>query len=239
MPCPETVLVTGGNGGIGSALVDCLLERFPGCEVHASFYRAAGARRHQRLHWHRLDVRDEAAIAQLAGEFRRVDWLVNAVGFLHGSIGGPEKTVRAVNADFLLENMRLNALPSLLLAKQFGTALRRGDAPLFATLSARVGSIDDNRLGGWYSYRSSKAALNMALKTLSIEWRHSHPRGCVVALHPGTNDTPLSRPYSGSVAAQDLFDPRYTAAAFVDLLSGLEPGDSGRFLNWRGEALPW
>jgi NAD(P)-dependent dehydrogenase (short-subunit alcohol dehydrogenase family) len=110
---------------------------------------------------------------------------------------------------------------------------------LLATVSARVGSIEDNHLGGWYSYRISKAALNMALKTLSIEWQHSHPRGCVAALHPGTNDTALSKPFQANVAAKDLFDPAYTASMLVALLTGLKPVDSGRFWAWNGEILPW
>ena len=106
-------------------------------------------------------------------------------------------------------------------------------------MSARVGSIEDNRLGGWYSYRISKAALNMALKTLSIEWKHSHPRGCVAALPPGTNDTPLSKPFQSNVAPDDLFDPAYTASMFVDLLARLKPSDSGQFRARNGATLPW
>ena len=134
---------------------------------------------------------------------------------------------------------RVNTLPSLLLAKHFSKALKQSPAPLLATISARVGSIEDNRLGGWYSYRTSKAALNMALKTLSIEWRHSHPRGCIAALHPGTNDTPLSKPFQANVAAKDLFEPANTAVSFVELLARLSPADSGRFWAWDGEILPW
>ena len=119
------------------------------------------------------------------------------------------------------------------------TALKRSPAPLLATVSARVGSIEDNRLGGWYSYRMSKAALNMALKTLSIEWKHSHPRGCVAALHPGTNDTALSKPFQANVAAENLFAPEYTASSFVDLLSRLQPADSGNFWAWDGSRIAW
>ena len=169
----------------------------------------------------------------------QVDWIINAAGFLHGPAGGPEKSIRSVDPDFLLENIRINALPTLLLAKHFGPALKRSNAPLLATVSARVGSIEDNRLGGWYSYRISKAALNMALKTLSIEWKHSHRKGCVAALHPGTNDTGLSKPFQANVPEGGLFEPRYTADCFVDLLTRLKPSDSGRFWAWNGEPLPW
>ena len=239
MPSPRTLIVTGASGGLGSALVDDLLQRFPEATVFATCHRTPGRIRHERLHWHTLDLCDAAAIEQWSASFTRVDWIINAAGYLHGSLGGPEKTVRTIDSDFLLENIRINTLPSLLLAKHFGKTLKQSPAPLLATISARVGSIEDNRLGGWYSYRTSKAALNMALKTLSIEWRHSHPRGCIAALHPGTNDTPLSQPFQANVAAEDLFDPAYTAASFVELLSRLTPADSGRFWAWDGEILPW
>lgn len=236
---PQCVIVAGASGGLGSALVDTLLQRFSEAQLFATYHRSRDHREHPRLHWHALDLRDADAIEQWSKTFTRVDWIVNAAGYLHGSHGGPEKNIRAVDSDFLLENIRINTLPSLLLAKHFGTALKQSPAPLLATISAKVGSIEDNRLGGWYSYRISKAALNMALKTLSIEWRHSHPRGCIAALHPGTNDTALSRPFQSNVAAEDLFDPSYTANMFVDLLSRLEPADSGRFWAWDGENLPW
>ena len=174
-----------------------------------------------------------------AKTFDRVDWLINCVGFLHGEKGGPEKGIRFFDPDFFFENIQVNTLPTMLLARDFSRALKQSPAAILATVSARVGSIADNRLGGWYSYRVSKAALNMALKTLSIEWKHSHPRGCVVALHPGTNDTALSKPFQANVAPQDLRDPAATAASFVELLSGLDREQSGSFFAWDGESIAW
>ncbi len=236
---PQRILLPGGSGGIGAALGRALIEAFPGARIEASHHRTEPPYTSERLTWRRLDLRDEDAIATWAGDTERVDWIVNCAGFLHGDDAGPEKNVRMVEPDFLLHCIRVNALPTLLLAKHFGAALKRSPAPLLAAISARVGSIEDNRLGGWYSYRISKAALNMALKTLSIEWKHSHPRGCVAALHPGTNDTALSRPFQRNVAPQQLFDPAYTAGAFVALLTGLDASKSGRFWAWDGTELPW
>ena len=236
---PQHILVIGGSGGIGGAMINELLTRFPQAQVAATHHRGQPQVEHNRLSWQALDLRDSSAIASWAGAFKRVDWIVNAAGFLHGSHGGPEKSIRRLDPEFLLENIRINTLPTLLLAKSFSAALKQSPAPLLATVSARVGSIEDNRLGGWYSYRVSKAALNMALKTLSIEWKHSHPRGCVAALHPGTNDTALSKPFQTNVAADNLFDPAYTASMFAGLLSKLTPADSGKFWAWDGENLPW
>ena len=236
---PETILVIGGNGGLGRALVANLQTRFPTAQVFASHHRPLTGTLPAGVLWQSLDVADAEAIDSWSRQFKRVDWIINAAGYLHGEHGGPEKSIRAIDSEFLLNNFRINTLPTLLLAKSFAGALRQSPAPILATLSARVGSIEDNWLGGWYAYRCSKAALNMALKTLSIEWRHSHPRGCVAALHPGTNDTALSRPFQANVAAVDLFDPADTAAAFVDLLARLKPADSGRFWAWNGEQIPW
>ena len=236
---PQSIILVGASGGIGGGLLDALLQRYPQASIHASYHHHPGRLEDPRVHWQCLDVRDEQAIADWAADFERVDWLLNCVGFLHSDAGRPEKSIHALQGDFLLENIRINTLPTLLLAKHFDAAFKASPAPLLATVSARVGSIEDNRLGGWYSYRMSKAALNMALKTLGIEWRHRHPRGCVAALHPGTNDTALSKPYQASLAPGALFDPADTAVSFVSLLAGLEASDSGNFWAWNGERLPW
>ena len=236
---PQQIVLAGASGGIGAALLRELLDRFADARLSATCLRSPRPFEHPRVDWRRIDLRDADAIAAWAEEFSRVDWLLNCVGFLHGEAGGPEKSIRRFESEFLLENIRVNTLPTLLLAKHFDAALKNSPAPLLATVSARVGSIADNRLGGWYSYRMSKAALNMALKSLGLEWRHSHPRGCVAALHPGTNDTALSKPFQANLPAGALFDPADTAAAFVSLLSRLEPGLSGNFWAWDGEPIPW
>jgi NAD(P)-dependent dehydrogenase (short-subunit alcohol dehydrogenase family) len=236
---PETILVVGGSGGIGLAMVRRLLNEYPMANITASYFESGVRLEHPRLQWRYLDVREEVSIQGLASEYSRVDWLINCVGFLHNSDRGPEKNIASVDADFLVKNIRLNTLPTLILAKQFARSLKQSPAPVIAALSAKVGSIQDNRLGGWYSYRIAKAALNMALKTLSIEWRISHPRGCVVALHPGTNDTALSRPFKAKVAADKLFQPACTAEMLVAVLSQLNPAQSGSFLAWDGSTLPW
>ena len=236
---PVRIIVVGGSGAIGWAMVNQLLASFPLAEVHATYHRAAIPQAQERLQWHQLDVRDAEQISSFSKGFDHVDWVINCAGYLHGEHGGPEKSIKSIDADFLIENIKINTLPTLHLAKYFSAALKKSQMPRLATVSARVGSIDDNRLGGWYSYRISKAALNMALKTLSIEWKHSHPQGCVVALHPGTNDSPLSKPFQANVAPQNLFTPAYTASCFVKLLTRLDSRNSGKFWAWDETIIPW
>ena len=236
---PRQINVVGASGGIGRAMVAAVLARYPEARIAATHYHSDIPFEHERVEWRRLDLRDPEAIEAWSSGFEQVDWMVNCAGYLHGEAGGPEKNIRSLESDFLLENIRINTLPTLLLARHFAAALKKSSAPVLATVSARVGSIEDNRLGGWYSYRISKAALNMALKTLSIEWKHSHPRGCIAALHPGTNDTRLSKPFQAGVPPQNLFKPDYTATQFVNLLSQLDSSQSGNFWAWDGTRLPW
>lgn len=156
---PQTVILVGGSGGLGRAMVKTLLDQLPDVRIFATHHSTAIPFRHERLNWRRLDIRDPDAIEQWSSDFDRVDWILNLAGFLHGEAGGPEKNIRALDADFLIHSIRVNSLPSLLLAKHFALALKQSPAPLLAAVSARVGSIEDNRLGGWYSYRISKARL--------------------------------------------------------------------------------
>jgi len=236
---PVRIIVVGGSGAIGQAMVSQLLTCFPLTRVHATYHLSATPQDRERLQWYQLDVRDPEQIMSFSKGFDHVDWIINCAGYLHGEHGGPEKSIKSIDADFLIENIKINTLPTLHLAKNFSSALKKSKKPKLATVSARVGSIEDNRLGGWYSYRISKAALNMALKTLSIEWKHSHPQGCVAALHPGTNDSPLSKPFQINVAPENLFDPAYTASCFVRLLTRLDTANSGEFRAWDETTIPW
>jgi len=236
---PKNILIIGGSGGIGHALTDAALARFPDTQITATYHSTSQSTEHERLRWHKLDIRDHEAIESMADKFEELDWLINCAGALHLDGDGPEKNIRSVEPHMLLSSIQINTLPTLMLARYFSAVLRKSQKPILATVSAKVGSIEDNRLGGWYSYRISKAGLNMALKTLSIEWGRTHPAGCVVALHPGTNKTRLSEPFQAGVAPQNLFEPAYTAAHFLDRLISFGPEHSGKFWAWDGELLPW
>lgn len=255
-----------GAGAIGSALAERLLT-YSGAgndvrRVDVTWHRTPPTLTHPQLRVFQLDPTNEASIAQIASTLAgssidegaaQYDWIINCTGFLslHADSESvtseqvpmhPEKRLADIDADFFMENMRVNALPTLLLAKHLGPLLndRQSSLPsVFATISAKVGSISDNRLGGWYSYRASKAALNMALKTLSIEWQRCYKNRCVVALHPGTTQSRLSKPFSKQVPADKYFSPAQTAHYLIEQLSTLRADNTGEFIAWSGERLVW
>jgi NAD(P)-dependent dehydrogenase (short-subunit alcohol dehydrogenase family) len=232
------VIIIGASGGIGRALFDAIKAAYPEANVSGTYFSQdpglAGVTQ--------LDATDEQAVVQYAEkyaeEFDQVDWLINCAGFLHGN-DTPEKSVRHIESEFFLQNIKRNTLPTLLLARYFQKHLRKSEAGVFAAISARVGSISDNQLGGWYSYRSSKAALNMFLKGLAIEWQRSLPRCSVAALHPGTTDTALSEPFQKNVPESKLFTPAQTAGYLIQGIEELDPKNTGRFWAYDGTEIPW
>lgn len=228
------VLVFGASGGIGRAIAANLSRQ--GHNVVGTYHRQVPDETGS-IDWAQVDVTVDSEIKSLFADFEHCDWIINAVGLLHDKDLHPEKTIKRLDPKKFLSIVEVNTLPTLLLAKHGGRALKASAAPRFAAISAKVGSISDNRLGGWYSYRISKAALNMAIKTISIEWQHAMPDAAVAALHPGTVATPLSAPYSKN--APRLLSPEESAVHLVGILDGLSPADSGKFWSWNGEELPW
>lgn len=219
-------VVIGASGGIGAALVRALREE--DAEVHA-FARSFAGDTH-------IDVTDETSIAATAARVPPgVDLVFIATGLLHEDERGPEKAWAQLDADWLARNFLVNSIGPALVAKHFLPLLPRDRRAVFAALSARVGSVSDNRLGGWYGYRASKAALNQLIRTLAIEERRRNPQSIVVALHPGTVDTALSRPFQGNVQPGRLFAPDRAAVQLLDVLDGLRPIDSGKLFDWEGK----
>jgi NAD(P)-dependent dehydrogenase (short-subunit alcohol dehydrogenase family) len=250
-------LVIGGNGGIGLGFVRrCLAAAIDGvpqfAQVVATYRdrsRAAPlldlAAQDQRLQCVAVDVTEESqiqgAIATLGTT--RLHLVINTVGVLHGSYPGgtlqPEKSLQHIDPDRLLRSFMVNSIAPILWAKHLLPLLRHEQPSVFATLSAKVGSIGDNFLGGWYGYRASKAALNMLLRTAAIEYRRKQSRAIVVALHPGTTDTPLSEPFQRNVPPNQLFSCDRTVQQLMQVIARLESSDSGQFWNWDGSILPW
>jgi NAD(P)-dependent dehydrogenase (short-subunit alcohol dehydrogenase family) len=232
-------LIVGGNGGLGLELVKQLLARENSTRIVATYHRQRPAFSHPNLTWQALDVTDEAAIEKVWPGDQPLDLLVYAVGFLHTEDRLPEKTIRRFSSDLFLQSIHINTLPALLLAHHLQPALKLSPSPRYVAISARVGSITENRKGGWYSYRTSKAALNMALKTLSIEWGVALPRACVALLHPGTAATPLSHPFQSSITPETLFSASHSAGLLLANIDRLTPKNSGQFWSWDGSPLPW
>lgn len=233
------VLIVGASGGIGTALASECLSRYVDAEIHGTYFHSVTGYKDDQINWHQLDIREEESIKHFSEKFYQLDWLINCVGFLHNEHQGPEKNLNSVSSEFFLENIAINTLPTLLLAKYFSAQLKSSGAPKFVTLSAKVGSISDNRLGGWYSYRCSKAALNMLIKTISIEWKRSMPKATVLSLHPGTTDTDLSLPFQANVPKEKLFRPEKVAKDLIDIIESKSVDESGHFYDYSGKTLPW
>lgn len=227
------VVVAGANGGIGSAFIDCLLED-PGVGRVTALSREPVAKRHDRLQSATVDFADEASIEAAARQSGQgIDLVIVATGILHRDPDiRPEKRLADIDGKAMAEVFHINTIGPALIAKYFLPLLRRDAKSVFAAISARVGSISDNRLGGWASYRASKAALNMLMRTFSIEQSRVNPASIVVTLHPGTTDTRLSRPFQRNVPEGKLFAPDFVAEKLLAVLDGLAPDDSGGFFAW-------
>lgn len=232
--------VFGASGGIGAALVRQLAAREDVGEVHAGSRRGA-VPEGPRIHPFRFDAMDQAMLAATAAAIGGpLDLVIVATGRLtRADGGGPEKALHQLGAAALAEQFADNAIVPAMIARAVQAMLPRDRRCVFAALSARVGSIGDNRLGGWHAYRASKAALNMLLRTIAIEWARTHPLAVVAALHPGTVDTALSAPFQRGVAPEKLFTPDISAAALLHVLDRLQPADSGGFFAWDGTPIPF
>ncbi|HCB76325.1 SDR family NAD(P)-dependent oxidoreductase [Sphingomonas yantingensis] len=225
-----SAVIIGASGGIGGALADAIEEEGNHERVWR-FSRKDG-----------LDLTEEASIATAAEKVAQgpaPSLVIVATGILHDGERGPEKALKELDADWLARVYAINAIGPALVAKHFVPLFPKTGTPTFAALSARVGSIGDNALGGWHGYRASKAALNMMLRNIAIEARRKYERTIVVGLHPGTVDTGLSKPFQGNVAPGSLFAPDRAAMQLLDVLEGLKPHDSGKVFAWDGSEVPF
>ena len=240
-PQDLNVAVVGAGGGIGAALVRRLSDDDRVAVVHA-LSRAPGYSVEGKVWQCPIEITQEATIQNAAERVTAaapLDLVIVATGILHRDDIKPEKSMRDLDAHKMTEVMAVNAIAPALLAKHFLPTMPRSGKSVFAALSARVGSIGDNRLGGWASYRASKAALNMLLKTLAIEQARSRPSSIVAGLHPGTVDTPLSQPFRRGTARGKLFSPDVAAKYLLQVIDNLEPVDSGGFFAWDGAAIEY
>ena len=230
---PPASAIVIGTGAIGQALVAQLQGRY-------SQVLALGRRSEPAIHFE-----DETSIAaaahwsaeqcEAAGAPLRL--LLVSSGFLHGAAGQPERSLRELQSGYLAHSFLVNALGPALLMKHFLPLLPRQGPCKAVFLSARVGSIEDNRLGGWYGYRAAKAALNQLVKTASIEQTRRNKQSSVVALHPGTVDSPLSAPFSKS--GLEVRSPAEAAGQIVQVIEALDAASTGGFIDYRGDRLPW
>ena len=208
-----------GQGGIGTALDD----------------RIDGA-----IRWARPDVdpTDEASVIRAAAEIESVDLAIVTTGMLHDDQQRPERALKELDPAGLARSFAINTIAPAIVAKHLIPKMPRDRRAVFAVLGARVGSIGDNRTGGWHGYRASKAALVMMMKTIAIETARTRPNAIVVTLHPGTVDTGMSKPFQGNVTPEKLFTPAFSAECLLRVINGLTPADSGGHFAWDGTRIP-
>ncbi|MCG7904813.1 MAG: SDR family NAD(P)-dependent oxidoreductase [Candidatus Thiodiazotropha weberae] len=234
---PETVLVAGATGGIGKALIEAVARQYPG----ASLIRLArDPTRLIELNIPTIDLQfdllNESSISQAIDQITpgSIDLAFVATGFLHDHHYKPEKTFKSLTSDHLLHSYQLNAIGPALLCKHLIPRMNDQQISRIGILSARVGSISDNRLGGWHAYRSSKAALNMLIKNYAIEMGYKRRQLIVVGLQPGTTDTQLSAPFQANVPDGQLQTTQFTADQLLQVMSCLKLEDSGKLFDFMG-----
>ncbi|MFU7528366.1 SDR family NAD(P)-dependent oxidoreductase [Qipengyuania sp. ASV99] len=237
--CPRSAAVFGSSGGIGKALCEALAQR--GCETIHAGSRSGVEPVGPQYRPFTFDLEDEASIQSAAEAMQDnpPEWVIIATGVLTLPDGtGPERSYKRIDAAAMAKVLALNTIGPALIAKHFLPLLPRDRRCVFAALSARVGSISDNGLGGWHSYRASKAALNMLIRNFALEMARSHQRSIIVGLHPGTVDSPLSEPFQANLPEGQLTPPDAAAGNLLEVLAGLSSDDSGGVFDFAGKRVP-
>lgn len=234
---PRRVLIAGATGGIGGAFCKQIERRYPSARL------VRLARHPERLPGTdsdtldiAFDISDESRIVESLARIgdEPIDWVFIATGWLHDQGRRPEKTYRQLDADNMMHAYQVNAIGPALMIKRLAPHLAVDRTATIGVLSARVGSISDNRLGGWHAYRASKAALNMLIKNYALEWSRNRLRHIIVGLQPGTTDTALSAPFQRSVRKDHLQTPDYTAGQLAQVMQRLRTEDSGGLFDFLG-----
>ncbi|NNU16778.1 SDR family NAD(P)-dependent oxidoreductase [Parvularcula sp. ZS-1/3] len=227
--------VWGASGGIGRAFANHLAED-PACGEVVTLSRSGTGAGARHVTYDPADEPSLKVAAEEAAAGNPLHLVIVATGTLHSDSYQPEKALRQLEEDAFLEVMRINALLPALIAKASVNHLDK-ERSVFAALSARVGSISDNRLGGWHSYRASKSALNMLLRNIAIETARRNKGAVIAGIHPGTVDTGLSEPFQGNVPEGKLFTPEYSAGEMLKTLDGLTPENSGDCFDYAGKRI--
>ena len=236
----KNIVIFGASGTIGKAFIEHLAQHYNDATLYA-------ISRHQPSHplppngIHMcVDYCDEQQLAQTAQTITQnqpIDGIIIATGILHDDRAQPEKSLRTLSAETMTHIFTVNTVVPALILKHFAPHLHKTEPSFCAVLSARIGSISDNGLGGWYSYRMSKSALNMMIKNTAIEIKRNNPHAIIVGLHPGTVDSPLSKPFQNNIPKKQLFTPDYSVEKMVTVIENLHPSDTGKIFAWDGKEI--
>jgi NAD(P)-dependent dehydrogenase (short-subunit alcohol dehydrogenase family) len=247
----KNILIIGASQGIGNGFVQELLSQGNIGRIFATYRTEESAQNLfslKALYPHELitikvDVTLEDEIQQgvtiIKSQVDKLHLVINCVGILHENNLQPEKSLKHLNADNLLRYFQVNTIPTVLWGKHLQPLFKHKESSIFATISAKVGSIEDNQLGGWYGYRASKAALNMLIKNIAIEYSRVSKKTIVVALHPGTTNTQLSAPFQKNVLPEKLFSVDRCTQQLLSVIKNVTMNDNGKFFSWDGTNIPW
>jgi len=233
-------IIIGSSGAIGSEFVNQMDSS--GANQIYSFSRTETSFFSETIINNDIDITDEASIQNAAlsvAEKGPFDVIILATGILYDDDVKPEKALRQLNKHNFEKIYLVNTIGPALIMKHFSPLLNKNDTSLFAVLSARVGSVEDNQMGGWYAYRASKAALNMVMRNTAIEIGRFNKNSIFVSLHPGTVDSHLSEPFKKNVKPEKLFTAEFAVSNLLNVLSSLTPKDTGNFFAWDGQKIPF
>ncbi|SET37789.1 SDR family NAD(P)-dependent oxidoreductase [Thorsellia anophelis] len=236
---PKRIVIIGSNGAIGKAFVSYFAKYMPSITLYA-LARKLPTAPIEGVQYHALDYLDEQQIKSVAESIHllgSIDLVIVATGMLHDGKTKPEKSLNEITSSNLVKLFEVNTIIPTLMAKYFVPKLSRENKSVFAVLSARVGSIVDNRKGGWYAYRASKSALNMIIKCTAIESNRTHKHSIVIGLHPGTVTSELSEPFVKNINQANLFSPEESVYKLISVIENLESLDTGKCFAWDGQEI--
>lgn len=247
----KNILIIGASQGIGNGFVQQLINLGDINHIFAT-YRTQNTAQHlfslkslypDKLTILKVDVTLENEIQQavsiIQNQVNKLHLVINCVGILHEGELQPEKSLKHLNSDNLLRYFQVNTIPTGIWAKYLQPLFKHSESSIFAIISAKVGSIEDNKLGGWYGYRASKAGLNMLIKNIAIEYSRVTKNTIVMALHPGTTNTNLSTPFQKNVPQEKLFCVSLCTQQLLSVINNVTINDSGKFFSWDGSNIPW